>query len=71
MTSTEAAERLFLIRKYARVNGQRFNTNNSQLAILSAFNLETQGEIMAEVAKRELRDTNGVAALHGTDEVTQ
>jgi hypothetical protein len=71
MTSTEAAERLFLIRKYAQVNGQRFNTNNSQLAILSAFSLEAQGEIMAEVAKRELRDANGLAALHGRDEVTQ
>jgi len=68
MTSTEAAERLFLIRKYARVNGQRFNTSNSQLAILSAFSLEVQGEIMASVAAMELRDTNGMAMLHARDE---
>ena len=72
MTNTEAAERLFWVRKYARISANHtFRNDKAQLAILAKFDMDTQGEIMAKVATMELRDTQGLMPLYGKDEGAQ
>ena len=72
MTSIEAAERLFLVRRYARISAnQTFRNDKAQVAILDKFSMDVQGEIMAAVAAMELRDTQGLMPLYGKDEGAQ